>query len=184
MNLIKCILVFLFVATISSTFAEEASESNEVFLGVNFATLVMDQEKDGKRGFHLIHNKPKKAESVESIQLGEFQVEVQKFASEKGPQTLLYRFKAVNGKQSREILVLYSGIVSLLAKPEGFYFYVAEEYEKSIRYYSMYNGEPKLETLKKVVETALSNPDSALVATKWAGKESEIFIYDSNRLKK
>ncbi len=114
--------------------------------------------------------------------MGEFQVEIQKFTSEKSPQTLLYRFKTVNGKQSREILVLYSGVVSLLAKPDGFYFYVAEEYEKSIRYYSMYNGEPKLEALKKVVEAALLNPYSALVATRWAGKESEIFIYDSTRL--
>lgn len=183
MNLIKCILATLSLAIVSPVFAEVTSESNEVFLGVNFATLVMDQEKDGKRGFHLIYKKPKKAEFIETIPLGEFQVEIQKFTSEKGPQTLMYRFKSADRKPSREILVLYSGIVSLLAKPEGFYFYVAEEYEKSIRYYAMYNGEPTLETLKKVVQAALVNPDSALVATRWAGKESEIFIYDSNRLK-
>ena len=184
MNLIRSILTSLFVVLASSAFAESSPDSNEVFLGKNFSMLVLDQEKDGKRGFRLTHNKPKKknAESVELIQLGEFQVEVQKFTFEKGPQTLLYRFKAKGGGQSREILVLYSGLVSLLAKPDGFYFYVAEEYEKSIRYYSMFNGEPKIDALKRVVEAALLHPDSALVATRWAGKESEFFIYDSTRL--
>jgi hypothetical protein len=96
---------------------------------------------------------------------------------------LLFRLNAKNEKEKRTVLVLYSGMLSLLAGTDNYYFYVAEEYKKSIRYYAMFKAEPSFELVSQVVESALKNPDGALVATRWAGKESEIFIYDNSRLK-
>jgi len=167
------------------SFADENNQaSHEVFIGKDFMSLVLNQEKNGKRGFKLQFDKVKKPESESKGQLGGFEVNVQKFSFKTGEQTLLYRFNANKGKEKRAVLVLYSGILSLLSGTENYYFYVAEEYQKSIRYHAMFNAEPSIEDLTKVVSTALENPESALVATRWVGKESEVFIYDSSRLKK
>lgn len=180
------VLVFSVIAFIAQVaIAEENNQkSNKVFLGKDFMSLVLNQKKNGKRGFKLQFEKVKKPESESNVQLGGFDVNAQKFSFKAGEQTLLYRFNANKDKEKRTVLVLYSGMLSLLSDTENYYFYVAEEYQKSIRYYAMFNAKPSFEELSEVVSIALKNPESALVATRWAGKESEIFIYDSDRLKK
>lgn len=167
------------------SFAEGNDQaSHQVFVGKDFMSLVLNQEQNGKRGFKLQFEKVKKPESESNAQLGGYEVNIQKFNFKTGEQTLLYRFNANKGKEKRAVLVLYSGMLSLLSGTENYYFYVAEEYQKSIRYHAMFNAEPSFEELSKVISAALENPESALVATRWAGKESEVFIYDSGRLKK
>lgn len=170
---------------VSSTYANQQSvASNQVFSAKNYMTLVFDQESNGKKGFKLQYAKPKSPVSESKQTLGGFETLIKKYDFEKGQQTLLFLIEAKKGKEKRRLLVLYSGLLSYMAGTEGFYFYLAEEYEKSIRYYAMFNSEPSLAEVTMVAEQALANPDSALIATKWAGKESEIFIYDGDRLQK
>jgi hypothetical protein len=158
--------------------------TNEVFVGKHFMSLVLNQEKNGKRGFRLQFEKVKKPVTESQLQLAGYEITSQKYSFNVGEQTLLFRFNAKKEKEKRTILVLYSGTLSVLAGTDNYYFYVAEEYQKSIRYYAMFNSEPSFESVSKIVESALNNPDGALVATRWAGKESEVFIYDNNRLTK
>lgn len=182
MNIIGSVVLGFFTLLPFLVCAQEQKEAVENFKGSNFLILVGNQESNGKKGFHLTYEKPKKPVATQSFQLAGYDVKLEQFSFEPGMQTVLYRFVALKGKEKREIDVLYSGMLSLVAGGDGFYFYVAEEYQKSIRYYAMYINEPGIESAKKVVETALQNADSALVATRWAGKESSIFIYDSKRL--
>lgn len=185
MKYLKAFVLSVITLVAQASFAEENNQtSNQVYIGKDFMSLVLNQEKNGKRGFKLQFEKVKKPESESSVQLSGYEVNVQKFNFKTGEQTLLYRFNANKGKEKRAVLVLYSGMLSLLSGTENYYFYVAEEYQKSIRYYAMFNAEPSFDELNRVISTALENPESALVATRWAGKESEVFIYDSGRLKK
>lgn len=176
--------VFAIITFFASHVYAEEPTSNEVFVGKHFMSLVLNQEQNGKRGFRLQFEKVKKPESENQLQLGGYEVTSQKYNFKTGEQTLLFRINAKNKEEKRTILVLYNGMLSLLAGTDNYYFYVAEEYKKSIRYYAMFKAEPSFESVSEIVESALKNPDGALVATRWAGKESEVFIYDSNRLTK
>ena len=189
MKTIKLLLLSIFALTVQyTTAAEEVQKAaSEDLIGSHFLILVGAQEANGKRGFHLTYDKPKKAINKSTLEIAGYNVDVEQYSFEAGMQTILYRFKASKENAKREINVLYSGMLSFTAGTsggDGYYFYVAEEYEKTIRYHAIYINEPSIEQLKAVVEKALMNPDSALVATRWAGKESEVFIYDSSRLKK
>ena len=177
------VVVLVVFSLLASYVAAEEVGSTEVLVGKNFMSLVLNQEQNGKRGFRLQFDKVKKPESENQLKLGGYEVVAQKYSFRAGEQTLLFRLNAKNAKEKRAILVLYSGMLSLLAGTDNYYFYVAEEYKKSIRYYAMFKAEPSFELVSQVVESALKNPDVALVATRWAGKESEIFIYDNSRLK-
>lgn len=182
MLLILC--AFISAYSIAEDNRKEVIES---FSGSYFMILVGNQEAAGKKGFHLKHDKPKKTTQSLTTEIAGYAVKVEQFPFEPDMQTILYRFSAEKGKEKREIKVLYNGMLSFTAASsgeDGMYFYVAEEYQKTIRYYAIYKNEPDIDVLKILVEKALLNPDSALVATRWAGKESEIFIYDSSRLTK
>lgn len=175
----------LFACLATAVHAEDTLPvAQEHFVGKDFASLIFLQEQNGKRGFKLTFAKPKKPIIEEKLELAGYSVVRQEYPFEKGEQTLLAQYLAQKNKEKRKILVLYSGYIGLLSNSEDYYFYVAEEYEKSIRYHAMFKSKPTAEQLKPIVEKALANPDGALVATRWAGKESEVFIYDSNRLTK
>lgn len=175
----------LFACLVVAVHAEDSLPvAQEHFVGKDFASLILLQEQNGKRGFKLKFDKPGKSIAEEKLELAGYSVVRQEYPFEKGEQTLLAQYIAQKNKEKRKILVLYSGHIGLLSNSEDYYFYVAEEYEKSIRYHAMFKSKPTAEQLKPVVEKALANPDGALVATRWAGKESEVFIYDSNRLTK
>ncbi len=175
-------LLFTFFATICT--AKEVNDpAQPIFSGKLFMTLVLNQEKDGKRGFHLTYKKGKKGPAINTGSLAGYEIKTDTFNFVPGMQTLLYKFNAKGPKGKRKIFVLYNGLLSLIAE-NGFYFYIAEEYEKSIRYYAMFDAQPSLEQVTSVIESALADPDTALVATRWEGKESSIFIYDSERLSK
>lgn len=175
-------IVCLSLSPFVSVAEEKTKPAEEVFDGSNFMILVGLQEQDGKRGFHLKYDKPQKAKALETYESGGYKVDAEQFSFGKGMQTVLHRFKAKGEKEKREIVVLYSGMLGLVAGGDGYYFYVAEEYKRSIRYYAMFNAEPTFEQAKQVVDSALTNPDSALIATTWEGKESSVFIFDSKRL--
>jgi hypothetical protein len=176
---------FILIALILGLYTSAHAEiSKETFKGSNFMLLVASQETEGKKGFRLTYDSPASKPSKEIHQIADYEITLEKFPYSPGIQTLLFRITAKKEKQERKLYVLYSGMVSYTAGTDSFYFYLSEEYQKSIRYYAMYMGEPTTETILKALEPALTNPDSALIATRWAGKESEVFIFDSNRLTK
>jgi len=159
-------------------------EAKETFVGKDFATLILMQEQNGKRGFKLTFDTPKRSANETSFEIAGYTVTAIDYPFEKGEQTLATKYIATKDKQKREIVTLYNAYLSLTSGTDDDYFYVAEGYEKSIRYYAMFKSRPTIEQLKPILDKSLTNPDSALAATKWAGKESEIFIYDSTRLTK
>lgn len=176
-------VIFSSILFANCSYAEiETTEAKETFMGKDFASLVLMQEQNGKKGFKLTYKKPKAATQEAPVEIAGYTVTTTQYAFEADEQTLFARYTATKDKEKREIVVLYNAYLSLLSGTNDFYFYVAEEYEKSIRYHAMFKSNPTHEQLKPIIEKALSNPDSALVATRWAGKESEIFIYDSTRL--
>lgn len=181
-NIYTFILLCISLFPAISNAADRKTEAGEVYKGSNFLILVGSLEAEGKKGFHLTHENSENPISTQTLQLAGYNVEQEQYAFEKGIQTLLYRFIASREGEKREISVFYNGLLSLAAGGSGFYFYIAEEYQKSIRYYAMYNNEPSIDAVKAQVANALQNPDSALVATRWKGKEASIFIYDSTRL--
>jgi hypothetical protein len=98
--------------------------------------------------------------------------------------TLHYRVRAGGGDGAREILVIYDGLASLVAK-KGFVFFVIENRKGSISYYSMFRGQPAYADLKPVFVSILDGSAKPLATVHWPAGEKEPVIdaFDSKRLK-
>jgi len=153
-------------------------ESTEVFSSKNYMFLVLEQEKDGKRGYKIKYDRTKKRPETEKFNIVNYEVKLKEYPFEPGMQTLLFHIKAKTKGEKRNLYVLYNGFLSFIEK--GTYFYVTEDRNKSIKYYSMYNGKPNRETIKNIIKDILKGDRQPLLATKWAenGKESVVIKFD------
>ncbi|MCH1918765.1 hypothetical protein L9G15_04895 [Shewanella sp. A3A] len=176
-SLITTFVLAVVLITPTASASEASVTAHQVFEGKLFMALVLMQEQNGESGFKLEFDDPGAATGESTMLLGDYQATANEFALKNGIQTLRYRITAKNNDETRTFYVLYSGIVSLLAETNKHYFFIAEEYQNTIRYYAMFDAAPSLADLSHIIKDALVKPDSALIATRWSGKESEVLIF-------
>jgi hypothetical protein len=121
---------------------------------------------------------------VETFPAGEASVAAGYSPWEKGISTLLYRFTVSRPEGPSEILVLYSGLASLMAGG-GLVFHVSEERQGVVSWYAMYAQEPAYPDVKALAERIARGEAKPLMAVTWpkGAKEGEIVAFDSKRLK-
>jgi len=163
---------------------EVKNKAKQVFDGTQFMVAAAGPEQEGKNNFKIVYPEPK-ALCVQD----EFESDGKKVIAyyapwEKDIQTLHYRFVAIDGTETREVVVLYNGLIGLVGK-KGFYFYVAETRKGVISYYAMFNNQPNYKILKELAENILNDTAKPVLAVQWRAteKEAEVLVYDSKRLK-
>ena len=144
------------------------------------ATLLEDQ---GRGNLRPEYDSPENLCVVESFQVGAMTVGSTYAGFTKGMQTLLYRFE-VDGEESREILVLYSGMLSFVSG-KGSKFSVTETRADRVDIYAIYDREPPYKQVRTLVEGVLSGREMPMLSAEWQDGEDELMItvFDSERLK-
>jgi len=70
-------------------------ESTEVFSSKNYMFLVLEQEKDGKRGYKIKYDRTKKRPETEKFNIVNYEVKLKEYPFEPGMQTLLFHIKKI-----------------------------------------------------------------------------------------
>jgi hypothetical protein len=102
---------------------------------------------------------------------------------EKGDTTLHFRFTTGDGDAARDIIVVYDGMASLMAKKTVFF--VVEKRAGVVSYYEMYREQPSYAALKPLVSAIVDGSAQPLAQVRWpaGAKEPVIDKFDSKRLK-
>lgn len=140
-------------------------------------------ESQGEKNFRLIYDPPNDECLIERMDLSGQEVKAIYNPWEKGTQTLLYRFVTGASSDSREVLVLYSGMVGFVAK--GYGFHVTETRNGVVSFYAMFKEEPTYQAVKGLAADILSGSAKPLLAVRWpeGAKEGEVVAFDSSKLK-
>lgn len=159
------------------------SKSRAYFEGSTLMVSLLTIEKQGEANFRPAFATPSGECVRERFTVGESPVAAVRYPFEKGEQTLHYRFVA-DGAEKREVLVLYDGLASLVAKKDAV-FMVVEERAGAISYYAMFRDQPTYAALKPLVTGIFDGSAKPLAAVRWpkGAKEPVIEAYDSDRLK-
>lgn len=157
-------------------------KSRQRFDSTSFMVVAGELEAQGEENFRLIYEPPTAECLVERIVLSGHKLAATYNPREKGAQTLLYRFVAEDN--SREVLVLYSGMVGLVAKG-GHGFHVSETRGGIVSFYAMFKEQPTYEAAKTIAADILSGSAKPLLAVRWpeGAKEGEVVAFDDARLK-
>lgn len=163
---------------------EVKNKAKQVFDGAQFMVAAAGPEQEGKNNFKIVYPEPKNLCVQEEFESSDKKVTTYYAPWEKDTQTLHYRFIATDGAETREVVVVYNGLVGLVSK-KGFYFYVAETRKGVISYYAMFNDQPSYKILKELAGNILNDTAKPLLAVQWRAteKEAEVMIFDSKRLK-
>lgn len=139
-------------------------------------------EAQGEAKFHPTFAPPASQCLFEKFDAGASPVEAIYSPLEKGEHTLHWRFTTA-APEPREILVIYEGMASLIAKKDVFF--VVEERKGNISYYAMFREQPTYAALKPVTTGILDGSAAPLATVRWppGAKEPLIDAYDSKRLK-
>jgi hypothetical protein len=160
------------------------SKSRQSYDGSTLMTNLLLLEKQGEANFRPSYSSATSECAWEKFASAGSQVTAVYSPFEKGEHTLLYRFLVPGSGDSREILVMYDAMASLVAK-KGDIFFVIENRRGNIAYYAMYRDQPTYEALKPLVVSILDGGAKPLASVHWppGGKEPVIDAYDSDRLK-
>ncbi|HLA71412.1 MAG TPA: hypothetical protein VK624_07865 [Steroidobacteraceae bacterium] len=160
------------------------SKSRQLFDGATLIVALAALEAQGEAQF-----KPKYAEPASQCAYEKFEVAGKPVTAiyspfEKGEQTLHYKFVSASESDSREVLVLYDAMASLMAKKSPIFF-VAENRGGHISYYVMFRDQPSYAALKPIVVAVLDGSAAPLATVRWpdGAKEPVIDVFDSKRLK-
>lgn len=121
---------------------------------------------------------------AETFDLGDQSISMITPGFNKGAQTLYYLILVQDGEKTREILILYNAIVSIM-NSGGLYFSVSETQGAATSFYEVYKDRPTHKTLKKLVRDILQGKAKPLMSAEWQEGEPELVItaYDFDRLK-
>lgn len=160
------------------------SKSRQLFEGKTLMVTLAMLEAQGEAQFRPKYSEPASQCVFERFEIAGNPVTAIYSPFEKGEQTLHYRFLSAVGGESREVVVLYDGLTSLVAK-KGLIFFVAENRGGKISYYAMYRDQPSYAALKPLVVSVLDGSAAPLATVRWPKGEKEPVIdaYDSKRLK-
>lgn len=158
------------------------SKSRQWFDGSTLMVSLSALEAQGEAKFHPTYAPPASQCLFEKFDAGASPVEAIYSPFEKGEQTLHWRFTTA-APESREILVIYEGMASLIARKEVLF--VLEERKGNISYYAMFREQPTYAALKPLVSGILDGSVAPLASVRWppGAKEPLIDAYDSKRLK-
>ena len=140
-------------------------------------------EKQGETNFTPNYPSPPSQCALEQFTAAGVSVTTVYSPFEKGGETvLLYRF-VVAGAEPREIIVVYDGLASIMAKKTVFH--VIEKRKGDISFYEMYRDQPTYAVLKPLVTGIVDGSAKALATVNWppGAKEPVIDAIDSKRLK-
>lgn len=164
--------------------ADAKSKSRPYFKGQTLMTNLLALEAQGEAKFHPTYAPPASECLFEKFEVAAVPVEAIYSPFEKGEYTLHWRFTA-DGAEPREVLVLYDGMASFMAKKDISVFFVVEERKGNISYYAMYRDQPTYALLKPLVSGILDGSAQPLATVNWPKGEKEPVInaYDTKRLK-
>lgn len=158
-------------------------KSRQRFDATAFMVVAGELEAQGEKNFQLKYDPPAAECLVERFDITDTSVNAIYSPWAKGAQTLLYRFVADTPQGSREVLVLYSGTVGLVAK--GYAFHVTETRDGVVAFYAMFKEEPTYQSVKELATSILFSSVKPLLAVRWpeGAKEGEVVAFDSSKLK-
>jgi hypothetical protein len=159
------------------------SKSRQLFEGKTLMVSLSMLEAQGEAHFRPKYPEPASECVFERFDLAGKPVTAVYSPFEKGEQTLHYRFLGEVGGESREVVVLYDGMTSLVAKKTVFF--VIENRGGRISYYAMFREQPSYAALKPLVTSILDGSAAPLATVHWPKGEKEAVIdaYDTTRLK-
>jgi len=163
---------------------ELKSKSRPTYEGNVLMTSLLVLQGQGEAEFTPKYSKPATECVLERFDVANAPVVVLYSPFEKGEATLNYRFRAGTGPEAREVLVIYDGLASLMAK-KGQVFKVVEDRAGTISYYGLFRDPPTYAALKPLVTGILDGSAAPLATVRWpkGAKEPVIDAYDSKRLK-
>lgn len=164
--------------------ADIKSKSRLSFDGAVLMTNLLGLQAQGEAEFRPMYAAPSSECVRERFDSAGFAVTAVQSPFEKGALTLHYRFVAVSGAETREIIVVYDGTASLMAK-KNFIFIVIENRAGKISHYAMFREQPAYSALKPLVVGILDGSAQPLATVRWpaGAKEPVIDAYDAKRLK-
>lgn len=141
-------------------------------------------EGQGEANFHLEYSRPASECLVESFTVADTRVDAIYSPFEKGDSTLIYRFKVHRPAEESEILVIYSGLASLVVE-DGYVVHVSEERQGVISWYAVYRDDPPYPVVKDLATKIVEGSATPLMAVRWpkGAKEGEAISFDGDRLK-
>jgi hypothetical protein len=166
-----------------SGIADIKSKSRQSFDGSTLMVSLLMLEKQGEADFTPKFAPPSSVCVFDKFDAGGLPVSALYSPFEKGEQTLHYRFVA-HGDEMREILVVYDGPASLVAKKD-LLFVVVEKLKENVSYYAMFRDQPAYAALKPLIVSILDGSAKPLAIVRWpaGAKEPVIDAYDTKRLK-
>src|SRR5690349_2256299 len=158
------------------------SKSRQWFDGATLMVGLSSLEAQGEAKFHPTFDPPASQCLFEKFDVGGSSVDAIHSPFEKGEHTLHWRFMTA-APASREIVVIFDGMASFMAKKDVFF--VVEERDGNISYYAMFRDQPTYAALKPVITGILDGSAKPLATVRWppGDKEPVINAYDSKRLK-
>ncbi len=160
------------------------SKSRLLFDGSVLMTNLLGLEAQGEAEFRPKYAAPSSECVRERFDSAGFAVTAVQSPFEKGALTLHYRFIAVSAAENREVIVVYDGMASLMAK-KSLIFLVTENRAGKISHYAMFREQPAYAALKPLVVGILEGSAQPLATVRWPAGEKEPVIdaYDAERLK-
>jgi hypothetical protein len=160
------------------------SKSRQRFDATAFMIVAAELQDQGEKDFKLQYDPPAGECVIERLNLSGLDVYAIYNPWEKGTQTLLYRFVAGPSQDSREVLVLYNGMVGMAAKG-GYGFHLSETRNGVVSFYAMFKEEPTYQAVKEIAADIFAGSAKPLLALDWpeGEKEAKFVAFDSSRLK-
>lgn len=164
--------------------ADIKSKSRPFFDGSVLMTNLLSLQAQGEAEFRPKYAAPSSQCVRERFESAGFKVTAVQSPFEKGALTLHYRFVAVSGAETREVIVVYDGTASLMAKKSDI-FLVTENRAGKISHYAMFRDRPTYAASKPLVVGILDGSAQPLATVRWpaGAKEPVIDAFDSKRLK-
>lgn len=163
--------------------ADIKSKSRQYFDGSILMTNLLGLQAQGEADFRPKYAAPASECVREKFDSAGYAVTVVQSPFEKGALTLLYRFAATSGAETREVIVVYDGMASMMAKKD--IFLVTENRGGKISQYAMFREQPTYTAVKPLVVGILDGSAQPLATVRWpaGAKEPVIDAFDSKRLK-
>lgn len=131
----------------------------------SYMYLILPWEAQGEQDFKPHYTVPQPPCTVETFSAGEHAVTSSYVPWAKDEQTLLFQFTAKAGDETREIVVLYSGLASLMDKDTRFYAVEHRGTQNAI--YGMYRDEPGYDAMKDLATHILSGEAMPTMLVNW-----------------
>ena len=137
----------------------------------------------GKGNLNLWYELPESSCEKDTIETNEGTARVLYSPFKKGLETILYRVILDDLPEPREIVVLYSAIVSAV-RNRGDHFYIAESCGTRTNFYAMYSDQPRFDAIKPLLADILNGKATTLIAVEWSkGSDGALIVEIDKKLK-